>query len=57
MPLCLYMRVPTSLQGLSVEVPIYTYFVLAATKESGKLVESSAHGWYTKRCAKKKEKN
>lgn len=48
MPLCLYMHIRTSLRGLSVKAPIYTYFIPATTKgESGKLIESSVHGWYT----------
>lgn len=40
MRLC--MHISTNLRGLSVKVPIYTYFILAATEgKNGKLIESS----------------
>lgn len=53
------MHVPTNkfLRGLSVKVPICTYFVLATKGESGKnLVESSAGGWYTRLCKTEEQK-
>lgn len=52
-----YMHISTNLRSLSVKVPIYTYFILTATKgENGKLIESSIRVVHKVMCEKERRK-